>query len=134
MKTLTSLLSCAVVLISMATTAPANAKTDETWTVIEFLGVQDVGRAKDYAAWMFKIAARHGVDFRTYEVTGTMKGDGFAGTTFAMVIKLPNQAAFQAVIDDPEYKADPLKRSEIWDFERHVMHSSKPILQDPAVK
>lgn len=118
-----------------AACAPAQYKeADGPWVVVELLGAKDVERARDYAVWINKIAARHGVDFRSYEITGTMQGEELDGATFATVIKLPNQAAFQAVLDDPEYKADPLMRDEIWDFSRFTMHRATPILDDPALK
>lgn len=131
LRTITALLF----VFAFASAASAQEQeADGPWVVVELLGAKDVERARDYAVWINKIAARHGVDFRSYEITGTMQGKALEGATFAMVIKLPNQAAFQAVLDDPEYKADPLKRDEIWDFSRFTMHRATPILDDPALK
>ncbi len=134
MKNLLMLITSAFIVMTLGFTVPANAQNDGPWVVMEFIGAKDVDRANEYAVWMHKVAARHGVDFRTYQVTGTMQGEAFSDVTFAMIIKLPNQAAFQEVLDDPEYMADPLKRAEIWDFSRLTMHRASPIITDPAIK
>lgn len=122
-----------LVLISAPFDHAQAQETDSSWVVVELLGAKDVERARKYVTWINVIAARHGVDFRSYEITGTMKGGPLEGATFATLIKLPNQAAFQAVLDDPEYKADPLRRDEIWDFSRWTMHRAAPVLEDPAL-